>query len=66
MKYILKRHSVDSSMIEATQNTYESTYLAFVIHEDMIEDMDLMEALDTYGEIEVEMKLIRRRTNGTH
>jgi len=64
MQYKLTPHPKDSAMIEATY-TWENkssgkknTLLAFVVHEDCIEDEDIKQEIKTHGSAFVEMTVV--------
>ena len=66
MKYKLQILFKDSTMIEATySHDYTSAgrkwtnhILAFVVHEDCLENQQILEAIDEFGFVEIEMKLL--------
>ena len=58
MKLTLKRHSVDTAMIEAFCGEDNHQYLAFVMHEDCVNDDVINAALADTDEIEVEISLV--------
>lgn len=64
MKFTLKRHPKDRSMVEATttytigKNLVEHTLLAFVIHEDCIADRGITDRLDEDEEVLVDMVIV--------
>lgn len=62
MKFKLTKHAKDSAMVEATytwndRTGHENILLAFVMHEDCIEDDDIKNRLADGDSVEVEMKL---------
>lgn len=57
MKYVLKRNPLDTVMIEFYFIVGNKTLLACVMHEDCIEDKEIISCLDDVREAEVELKL---------
>lgn len=62
MIYKLQRHKEDTAMIEATGEWTSSlgkvnTFLAFIVHEDCIEDPNIKDELENAVEVIVELKL---------
>ena len=55
MKYILKVNKTDNTMIEAYT---EDDLLAFVAHEDVIDDDFIFYFLEKYGECEVKIEIV--------
>lgn len=62
MKFRLEPHKKDKDMIEATYTWVnsgkdETTLLAFVIHIDCLEDVEIREEIKNNGEAFVDMKI---------
>ena len=55
MKLTLKRNPTDSAMIEFYYTWNRSTLLACVMHEDCLEEYELLEIIDKMGEATVRM-----------
>lgn len=62
IKFTLKRHNIDSVMIEATYKYGDETFLSFVSHEDCFtrqgEHEDVLGAVDEHGSVVVEMRIV--------
>lgn len=54
MYYILKTNKVDPSMIEAYT---KENLLAFVVHEDVIDDKNIEYFLEEHGECEIKVEI---------
>jgi len=57
VKYKLSRHKKDSAMIEALYINQGYDLLAFVLHEDCIDDPEIIDALERNDSVTVDLTL---------